>query len=104
MTCSSCTTAKTFPQHRMFCPSCLPCGVRIIQRLGELPISQAECTQRRRAMLAVWVEWGHDEQQIRALVKGPLCTGLAEATASAPPTNSKPRSRGQKSSTASTRT
>lgn len=77
----------------MFNPACLHCGARLIQHLGGLPISAMECSQRRRAMLAVWVARGHDEQMIRELVKGPFCIGPVEVMGSEALVSSKPRSR-----------
>ena len=73
--CKPCTIALTFPEYRLFNPACLHCGVRIIQRLGKMPIPESECIQRRRNMLAVWVEHGHSESVIRDLVKGPMAIG-----------------------------
>jgi len=75
MTCKCCQTARSYPEYRMFDPACLYCGARLIQFLARLPIGQTECTQRRRAMLALWIEHGHNEQEIRRLVKGPLAIG-----------------------------
>ncbi len=105
MTCTNCETARTFPQYRLFNPVCLYCGARLIQSLGLLPIPVSECKTRRQAMLALWLSQGHNEAQIRELVKGPLAiapiqsapqTGPAVATACANPTPAKPRSRGRK--------
>ena len=72
MTCANCITAKGFNGYRMFNPACIYCGARLIQRLGMFQIPTSECTTRRRAVLADWMAHGHDEAQIRALVKGPL--------------------------------
>lgn len=103
--CNPCNIAKINSAYTMFCPSCLACGVRLIQRLGQLPIASSECSARRKAALAVWVQWGHSEAQIRELVKGPLCigpltiaapTGLVAPTACANPLSPKSRSRGRK--------
>lgn len=43
----------------------------MIQRIQALRIPPALKTQRCREMLQVWVEWGHSEQEIRRLAKGP---------------------------------
>jgi hypothetical protein len=59
----------------MFDPACICCGARIIQMLGNMPLTQADCRARRRAQLAAWVEQGHDEAEIRRLVAGPWCVG-----------------------------
>ena len=70
--CPCCQTARLYPPHHHYNPACLYCGARIIQHLGTLPIPQSECTRRRRNELAIWLEHGHSEAQIRALVDGPL--------------------------------
>ena len=66
----------------MFNPACIWCGARVIQQLGSLPIAQSECSHRRRAMLAVWTQWGHDEMEIRKLAKGSMALGPEPSTAS----------------------
>jgi hypothetical protein len=70
MTCTQCTTARDFAAYRFYNPACIYCGARLIQRLALRDISNAECTIRRKAVLADWVAWGHSEAEIRALVKG----------------------------------
>jgi hypothetical protein len=111
MTCKNCKIAKGYNAYPLFCPSCLACGVRLIQLLGQLPIPVSECVSRRRAALAVWVNWGHNEAQIRELVKGPMCigplhphtaTGPDVAMVSEPHRSVKYPSRGKKLSTVST--
>jgi hypothetical protein len=42
----------------------------LIQRLALRDISNAECTAQRKVVLADWVAWGHNEAEIRRLVKG----------------------------------
>ena len=54
--------------------------------LGQLPIGASECSRRRKDMLAVWIEHGHPEEQIRELVKGRLCIGPEKVMASEAPT------------------
>ena len=44
----------------------------MIQHLGTLPIAPSAITQRRRQVLLDWAEYGHTEQALRALAKGPL--------------------------------
>lgn len=84
----------------MFDPACTHCGARVIQFLGRLPIPASECRQRRQAMLALWIKHGHDEAEIRELVKGPLAiqpkTGLENSTACATPIQAKPGYRGKR--------
>lgn len=79
MICKNCQVAKGFNGYRLFNPACLYCGARVIQLLGGLPIRATECSQRRRAMLEVWVEYGHPEAKIRELAAGKLCIGPEEA-------------------------
>ena len=105
--CKNCDIARWFPEHRLFNPACLYCGVRLIQSLGRLPIPASECRDRRRAALALWLKQGHSEAVIRELVKGPLAiqpkdaptspqTGPAGATACDSQTPPKRPSRGRK--------
>jgi len=63
-----------------------------------IALGKTECSQRRTAMLAVWVEWGHSEEEIRAMVKGPLAIKpLGQASQSASESQSlKRRSRSLK--------
>ena len=96
MTCQRCNTAKDFPGHQMFDPACIFCGARLIQRLILQPITPEQCRDRRKAVLADWMAHGHDEQQLRALAKGPHCTGPARVMASDPPSTTKRRSHGTK--------
>lgn len=71
--CECCQAARETTNHwRYFNLSCVHCGARLIQRLGKLQVTQAEITQRRKAVLADWTAYGHSEQEIRALVKGPM--------------------------------
>lgn len=72
MKCVNCEIVKKNPSYRLFNPACLYCGARIIQVIGALAITRADCRDRRRAMLMDWVAQGHAEAEIRALVDGPL--------------------------------
>jgi len=76
--CQPCNTARAYPAHRMHCPSCIFCGARLIQNLGRLPIAVSDITRRRPETLALWLDYGHDEKEIRGLAKGPA--PLAEQT------------------------
>ena len=94
--CQNCNTARDHVAYALFCPSCIHCGARLIQRLALLPIAVSECSARRKAMLKVWTDYGHSEAEIRRLVKGavalqPLPTGPEKATASALPSPRKRR-------------
>ena len=71
MTCANCTVVRDFAAYRMYNTGCIHCGARLIQHLGLRDISPSECTRRRKAVLADWVAWGHNEAEIRRLVKGP---------------------------------
>lgn len=70
MICTQCTVARDFAAYRFYNVACIHCGARLIQRLALRDISNAECTSRRKAVLADWVAWGHSEAEIRRLVKG----------------------------------
>jgi hypothetical protein len=89
MACNLCNIARLHPEHRMFCPSCLWCGARLIQRLSSLAIGVTACRVRRSAVLADWMAFGHSEAQLRLLAKGvlPLAPVPSEL-----PTPVKPRS------------
>lgn len=96
MTCKNCETSIDFPDYRMFNPACLFCGARYIQLLGRRPLTREQCQVRRRQVLSTWMQHGHDEQQLRALAKGPHCTGPEKASESAARSPTKPRSAGRK--------
>ena len=49
---------------------CKYCTARLIQRIGKLPIPQAEAAERRKAVLSDALARGMNEAEIRALVKG----------------------------------
>jgi hypothetical protein len=68
--CTQCNTARDFAAYRFYSPACIHCGARLIQRLALRDISNAECTALRKVVLADWVAWGHNEAEIRRLVKG----------------------------------
>jgi len=64
----------------------------------ELP--RSEIAQRCRKVLADWMAMGHDEQQLRALAKGPMPLepdGEASPSDSATPSPAKPDSAPKKS-------
>jgi len=72
VTCERCTQEREFPGRRWFTPSCVYCGARLIQRIKAMGLPRQEASARMTNALADWVAMGHSEQQIRALVKGPL--------------------------------
>lgn len=96
MTCKDCNNAAVNVPYRVCNPTCLWCGVRMLQLIGRLNISNADCSRLRRAELAVWLSHGHNEAQIRSLVNGPLCVGPVKTEAYASPKRSKSRSAGPK--------
>lgn len=55
-----------------YSPACLHCGARLIQALGKLDRPREEIAQRRRAVLADWMRYGHMEADLRQLAKGPV--------------------------------
>lgn len=70
--CEDCAAAKENPHWARFCPSCLWCGARLIQRIQALVHRPAqERTQRCKAVLTDWVAMGHAEHALRSLAKGP---------------------------------
>lgn len=93
--CIPCDKAREFPGHTMHCPSCLYCGARAIQRLGNMAIPMSDSNRRRRETLAEWMDWGHSEVDLRRLAKSedlPLAPiGQDAATASASPSRKKSR-------------
>lgn len=72
MTCDCCTTARENPLFNRYSPACLWCGARLIQVLGKLARPREEIAQRRRAVLADWIQYGHLESDLRQLAKGPV--------------------------------
>ena len=68
--CADCQASRICTGHwRLFDPRCLWCGARILQQIPRFCGTNAEASQRRRAMLAVWVEQGHEEGELRELAK-----------------------------------
>ena len=50
---------------------CMYCSARRIQFIGGLPIARSVASERRTKALQEGVAAGHDEAEIRNLVKGP---------------------------------
>ena len=88
--CQCCQRARDYAAHPYFSLGCVHCGARLIQHLGTLQIAWSQCSARRTAALRDWVQWGHSEAEIRALVKGPL------ALAPLPEPVSEPKKRSRK--------
>jgi hypothetical protein len=69
--CDDCLAARETSGHwRMYDLKCIYCGARLIQKIGRLQIPRVVATQRRMAVLADWVAFGHSEAEIRGLVSG----------------------------------
>jgi hypothetical protein len=68
--CTDCLAAReSRGAYRVYNPLCLYCGARILQMMPKVCSTNAETTQRRRAMLKVWVDLDHDEIELRELAK-----------------------------------
>lgn len=94
MTCDCCKAAQEAPAYRLYCPTCLWCGARLIRKLGTLPRTRDEITARRRQVLQDWMSYGHEESELRRLAKEKACfapSGPVESTESAPPRSGKRR-------------
>ena len=76
--CPDCKEATEHPSHRQYCPKCIYCGARLIKRIGALLSGDRVMKQQRmRKVLDDWKAHGHDESEIRRLVKeGPLVEPL----------------------------
>jgi len=53
----------------MHSPACVYCGARLIQSIMAYRIPAADRTRQAKAALARWLQFGHDEAEIRRLVK-----------------------------------
>lgn len=72
MTCTCCNDARHWPgtvAASRYTPACIYCGARLIQSIGTLRRPREELIERRRKVLADWMEHGHSEAEIRRLVK-----------------------------------
>lgn len=72
MDCPECQIAEDFHGYRLFNPLCLHCGARLVQLLGTLAITKAECSRRRVAVMDDWQGFGHSREEIRTLAKGAI--------------------------------
>ena len=72
MSCECCNAARECGNFGRLFDSlkCVYCAARLIQRIGKMKIGIAECTARRKTVLADSVAVGLDEDLIRTLVKG----------------------------------
>jgi hypothetical protein len=79
--CECCEAARLTTGHwRYYELQCLWCGARLIQRIGRLQVMPSEIKQRRQAVLKDWMAWGHSEQELRDLVKGPMAVEPVQKT------------------------
>jgi hypothetical protein len=53
-------------------PRCIFCGARLVQNLRTVKRPAAEIAKRQRAVIAGWIAAGHAENDLMALVAGPL--------------------------------
>lgn len=67
--CECCDRARGWARHPVHCPTCLPCGARLIQSIQRLPIPREAKIDRCRKVLADWMAHGHSEAEIRRLAK-----------------------------------
>ena len=105
--CDCCQATREAPMHPFFCPTCLWCGARLIQRIQALrrsrtPPTKEQIKARCRTVLDDWMAMGHLESDMRSLAAGPAVplqpTGPDEPGASAAPTPTKPLSASKKPS------
>jgi len=92
--CTNCDIARDRPDYRLYNPTCLWCGVRILQRAADWPLPESVVKERRRENVAIWVGYGHSELELRRLFKGPPAyapIGPAESTEFVNPTPKKRR-------------
>jgi alpha-D-ribose 1-methylphosphonate 5-triphosphate synthase subunit PhnG len=76
MPCDDCAIAREASGNwrRFNNRACIWCAARLIQRTtpSVLGIAAAACTERRKAALAVAMDAGFEEAEVRKLIKGPL--------------------------------
>ena len=67
--CPDCAATREAPNGPRHCPTCLWCGARILSRILDLKGFRPakELSTRATAALKVWMDHGHDEQQLRTL-------------------------------------
>ena len=70
MTCQNCQLYRDHQITRAQA-NCIFDGARMIQRIQALEIPTERKSKLCWSVVAEWVAWGHDEQEIRQLAKGP---------------------------------
>lgn len=68
MACTECERAR-ISAYRLFNPTCLWCGARLIQRIQGMPITPSSKSARCKQVLTDWMAYGHSEQLLRQLAK-----------------------------------
>lgn len=96
--CDDCAAASIAPLHSLYSLACLWCGARLVGRLRELPRPAAEIKARQSKVLEDWQALGHDRAELLRLSRTECPVAPLD---SEPPTQEKPRSARQRSSTAS---
>jgi len=69
MTCSECQSITVAPKWNRYDPSCIYCGARLLRQIGTLDIPKEMIQKRRTKVLTDWVKQGHNEDQIRNLLR-----------------------------------
>jgi hypothetical protein len=69
MTCQECQSVTEAPKWNRYDPNCIYCGARLLRQLGTLNIPKDEIQRRRTKVLTDWVKQGHNEDQIRNLLR-----------------------------------
>lgn len=102
--CACCLATREAPMHPFFCPTCLWCGARLIQRIQKLKKRrpEKEIKARCRTVVNDWIAFGHEEASLRALAAERVValqpTGPDAPGESAPPPPTKPLSASKKRS------
>lgn len=71
MACEDCDrAARDIRGYALFSLGCTTCGARALWFIrARLRITPQQKAERMKANLQDWVNWGHSEQQLRALEK-----------------------------------
>jgi DNA recombination-dependent growth factor C len=69
MTCQECQSVTVAPKWNRYDPNCIYCGARLLRQLGTLNIPKDEIQKRRTKVLTDWVKQGHNEDEIRNLLR-----------------------------------
>lgn len=69
MPCDECSAAMESPARRVYCPTCIWCGARYIQQLGEVRVTREARAQWRKDVLDRWERHGHSREDMRAMAQ-----------------------------------